>query len=256
MGKQGLVIGVVGLVIGLVVGNMAPKVMGSGGGDDLGTEPTSIAGGTVGFVGLEVQGIGKRVASALGRNTTDGVMIRDVAVGEAGAVAGLRRGDLIIQFGDDRIRKVEDLVSAVGRTKSGQTINVQVRRESKILTKRMVTGTKPDSWRVSRGAVRNYGAAGFTVAALNNATRQRFSTNWGATGLVVTQVEPGKPAADVLKPGDLIVQVNLRDVWTPEHLADAFKLTQTENRRDVLLLVENDEGFRHILLTINPGKNL
>ncbi|MDA0240929.1 MAG: PDZ domain-containing protein, partial [Proteobacteria bacterium] len=224
MGKQGLIIGVIGLVIGLVVGNMSPKLFGSDGGDALGSEPTTITGGTVGFVGIEVQGIGKRVAEALGRKPTDGVMIRDVAVGEAGAIAGLRRGDLVMRFGDAKIEKIEDLVSAVGRTKSGQTFAIEFSREGKTLTKSLVTGVKPESWKVSRGAVGNFGAAGFTVAALNSATRQRFGTKWGATGLVVTQVEPGKPAAEVLKPGDIVVQVNLRDVWTLKQVSDAFKV--------------------------------
>ena len=259
MSKQALAIGIIGLVIGLVAGNFAPSMF--GGSDSMGASNSpaatnSSAAGGPGFIGLEVQAIDKRTSESLGTKTTDGVMIRDVAVGQPGALAGFKRGDLVVRFGGTNIRKLDDLLSAVSKTKAGQTIATEIVRAGRKSTLMLTTGLRPESWNVTKGAIQSYGSAGFTVAALNPQNRTKFSTRWGATGLIVTQVDQAKPAAQVLQRGDLIVQVNLRDIWKPEQLSEAIKKTRDENRRDILLLVDNARGYRHLLLTVNAGKNL
>ena len=91
MSKQALAIGIIGLVIGLVAGNFAPSMF--GGSDSMGASSNpaatiSSAAGGPGFIGVEVQAIDKRTSESLGTKTTEGVMIRDVAVGQPGALAG------------------------------------------------------------------------------------------------------------------------------------------------------------------------
>ena len=51
-----------------------------------------------------------RTASALGLKETIGVLIRDVALGGPADMAGFRRGDLIIEYANQKIDTFEKLV--------------------------------------------------------------------------------------------------------------------------------------------------
>ena len=83
--------------------------------------PLSQARAEPGFVGMEVQGVGARAAAAL-KNQVSGVLVKDVAIGEAAALAGFRRGDLIVKFGGKTINTFEDLIAAVVKTEPGDKV--------------------------------------------------------------------------------------------------------------------------------------
>lgn len=70
-----------------------------------------------GFLGLEVQGFDKKVAKILDQK---GILVKNVAIGEAGAIAGFRRGDLIIEFNRIKISNFDALLKVVLKTKPDQ----------------------------------------------------------------------------------------------------------------------------------------
>ena len=73
---------------------------------------------------------GSSAAKALGLGSPSGVLVKDVAVGEPGAIAGIRRGDLIIKFNSKTVRTFADLILAVRTTKPRQNVPIEVRRDS------------------------------------------------------------------------------------------------------------------------------
>ena len=62
--------------------------------------PSSLRAEEAAFVGMQVQGISKSVARALGYNNGQGVLVRDVYLGGPANKGGIQRGDLILKFGD------------------------------------------------------------------------------------------------------------------------------------------------------------
>ncbi len=203
-----------------------------------------------GFLGLQVQGMERDLALALGLKSSGGVIIRDVAVGEAGACAGFRRGDVIQSFSGQTIKTFDDLIKGVGETKPGQKITVGILRGGKRQELTLGLGERPESWRIRRGAFASYPDLGMTIAALTKKVRKRFSLRWGATGLVITLLDKKKNLAGNLAPGDIIAQVNLRDVWRPSQLNRHFSEARKAGRKAVLLLVEKPSGFSYILLRV------
>jgi serine protease Do len=60
------------------------------------------------------------------------------------------------------------------------------------------------------------------------------------TGLLVGEVEPGSPAAESgIRPGDVIVAANSREVAQPSDLTDEWAKARRENR-PILLRVNRD----------------
>lgn len=199
-----------------------------------------------GFLGMQVQGMDVDTAEALGLKRPDGVMVRDVAIGAPAATAGIHRGDRMISFAGSRVRKFGDLLAAVGKTEAGQKIEIVVIRRGRTVKLTMKTTHRPAAWRVKSPSFSNLNDLGFTISAMTPKVRKQFQLRWGVTGLVVTLVNQEKRASNVLKAGDIIVQVNLRDVWRPTQLVRAVEDARKAGRNKIILLVENSGGFSYI----------
>jgi Peptidase family M28/PDZ domain/PA domain len=64
----------------------------------------------------------------------DGVRFSDVRPGSPAAKAGLKAGDILVQFGDKPIHNLYDFTDALRRSKIGQVVEVKVLRDGKPLT--------------------------------------------------------------------------------------------------------------------------
>lgn len=203
-----------------------------------------------GFIGLQIQAVDARVAKALGLKAIGGALVKDVAIGEAGAIAGFRRGDLITAFAGDKIRSFKDLIDAMAKTKPGQQVPLTVSRRGKPLTLLITINNRPAAWKFRSGAFHNFAQLGFTVVAITKKVRQRFKLRWGTIGLVVTLVNLHGKTAGGLKSGDVIVSANLRDVWHPAHLIAEIKAAKADGRSEIIILVENSTGYRYSFLPL------
>jgi hypothetical protein len=64
----------------------------------------------------------------------DGVRFSDVRPGSPAAKAGLKAGDIMVQFGDKPIHNLYDFTDALRRSKVGQVVEVKVLRDGKPMT--------------------------------------------------------------------------------------------------------------------------
>ncbi|HME33402.1 MAG TPA: M28 family peptidase [Terriglobales bacterium] len=64
----------------------------------------------------------------------DGVRFSDVRPGSPAAKAGLRAGDILVQFGDKPIHNLYDFTDALRRSKVGEVVEVKVLRDGKPIT--------------------------------------------------------------------------------------------------------------------------
>ena len=64
----------------------------------------------------------------------DGVRFSDVRPGSPAAKAGLRAGDILVQFGDKPIHNLYDFTDALRRSKVGEVVEVKVMRDGKPIT--------------------------------------------------------------------------------------------------------------------------
>tara|TARA_B100000315_G_scaffold260681_1_gene324029 strand:- start:5954 stop:6655 length:702 start_codon:yes stop_codon:yes gene_type:complete len=212
---------------------------------------TGSARAETGFLGLEVQGFDKKVAKILGQIDQNGVLVKNVAIGEAGAIAGFRRGDLIIEFNRQKIRNFDGLLKAVIKTKPRQKIPVTVKRNGRTVKLILQSGTRPAAWKVAKGSFANYPNIGITVAAITKKVREQFALRWDSMGVVVTLVDSkSKVVSTGLKPGDVIVQANLQEIWQPQQLTKIIRSAKNGGRSEILILIDSPNGLRYSLLPL------
>ena len=202
-----------------------------------------------GFIGMQVQGMSAKTAKALGLKSENGVLVRDVALGGASDKAGVKRGDLILEFGGSKIEDFNAMVKAAGATKPGQTVKVSILRAGKPMTLSLTLGKWTPPWKIKKSAVASQPASGLTLASLTQKLRKGFGLRWGSIGVVVTLVDPDRKDIG-LRRGDLIIQVNQQDVWLPKQVFGAYKEAKKQGRKELLLLVERVNGFRFMALPV------
>ena len=203
-----------------------------------------------GFSGMFLQGLDKRTSKALEMIVPKGVLVRDIALGGPANIGGVMRGDLIINYAGEKISTFEDLVQAAKKTKPGQKIIVEVIRYGKQVQLNLVLEKKPASWSINKRSVITIPASGLTLAAMTDEIRKRFNVRWGSTGILVTLVSKQHADHQILKRGDLIIQVNQKDVWKPNQLLRKFNEAKEYGREHILLLVERAGGFSYLLLKV------
>ncbi len=206
-----------------------------------------------GFIGMQVQGMSPKISAAMGVKSAKGVLVRDIALQGPAAKAGFLRGDLIVAFNGKEVTTFEYLVKMVQTIKTGQNVPVTVLRVGKKKNLTIKAGTWIDSWKIKKGSFVNIPERGLTMAALTPKVRKRFGIRWGSTGVVITLLDKKKASNLDLRRGEIIRQVNQREVWLPRQVWDMYIEAKEKKRPSLLLLVEGINGFRFSILKMPPS---
>jgi len=195
-----------------------------------------------GFLGVTIQNLDGALAQALGYQRAKGALVSSVMPGRPAEVAGVRRGDIIVTFDGKEVEDVRDLQRRVAMTPVGTAVPVTVFREGKPLELLVRVGEFPETF--SLAAVEPPKKdLGLTVEVLDAEKAKQFKIE-EEQGLVVTEVVKDGPAAKSgIRPGDLVREVNRREVNTLEAYQQA--LQHSLNGVD-LFLVQRGEGFFYI----------
>ena len=186
-----------------------------------------------GLLGVTITTIDEESAKALGAEVDSGALVSNIEPGSAAEEAGLQVDDIITRVDDKKIDNSRELANAIGLKGSGEDIGIEFVRDGK---SRSVTATLgQQSVSRSAGTEIHPGLAGAQFATSSVST---------VGGVVVTEVEPGSPAAQRgLRSGDVIIAVNRRPVQDLRELRAV-----AQGNRILFLLVRR--GDRQLMLQI------
>src|ERR671918_1430801 len=86
---------------------------------------------TRGWLGVSIQRLTPELAESLNLDKTRGALVADVAEGSPADQAGIRVGDVIVEYNDKPIQDANELPIIVARTDVGQSVKITVLRENK-----------------------------------------------------------------------------------------------------------------------------
>jgi serine protease Do len=166
-----------------------------------------------GWLGVTVQALNRELADSFGRKSTEGALVNEVVAGSPAEKAGLRRGDIILLYNGQRIVGLNDLPRLVAATPVGRTVMVVIFRDGRERTIKVTLGRLAEEAQVqAAGDKQTGGTLGITVANLTPALAERFGVD-GQQGILITEVDPDGPGAEAnLRAGDLILEVDGREV--------------------------------------------
>ena len=190
--------------------NMAREVMGQ-----------LIARGRVvrGWLGIVIQDLTPDLAAGFGLPDTGGVLISDVMKDSPAEAAGMRAGDVIVEFTGAPIKEVIDLQRRVAAVEPGRPTGLTVIRDRRPTPLTVRIGEQPNEELQVAAAPREE-RLGLTVEALTAENADRFNLSARA-GVVVTAVKPGSAGAEAgIRTGDAILEMNRRRISSVEAFRD------------------------------------
>lgn len=215
--------------IGLAIpSNMAKKV----------TE-TLISKGKVsrGYLALFPQDVDENLSKAMGLKDTKGSLVGSVTAGGPADKAGIKDGDVIIEFDGKTVSNANELRNMVAAVAPGTQIPVKLIRNQKEMTIQVTLGERPSETGEKEQEETppkedKITKLGFDVTNLTPEIASQLGIK-GEKGIVVTNVDDSSPAEEAgLAKGDLITEVDKKPISS----VSEFRRIVNENKSDVVLL--------------------
>ena len=200
-----------------------------------------------GWLGVMIQDITPELAKSFGLMHSNGVLVSDVVKDSPADKAGLLRGDVILRFDGKEIENAHKLSQLVAETAPNTLIKIGLLRNGKEKTLSLKIGTMPEEAQKSISPQKE-NDWGMMVQELTPQLAQQLDLKPGTTGLVISDISEGSPAAEAgLRPGDLITEVNRTAI---KNLSDYQQaLQQVKTGENLLLLVKRTGGSFYTVLT-------
>ena len=185
--------------------NMARKVM-----EDL------VYAGKVsrGWLGIEMQPLGKNLGEALGLKDNNGVLVKNIMKATPAEKAGFKSGDVIIALNDTKINDQDQLKNIIGNMAPNSKVQIKIVRDKKEKTITVVLAEKPSSIGSAEGGGESgEDLIGIKVRELDPQVAQQYELDPDDKGVLVVSVKSRSSAEKAdLHEGDLIQKVNSKDV--------------------------------------------
>jgi serine protease Do len=206
---------------------------------------------TRGYLGVMIQDLNPALAKQFELKDSEGALVGDVTPKSPAEKAGLKSGDIIVEFNGKKVTDSRHLKLEVARVKPGETVPVKVLREGSRktieVTVREIPGTQELSKKDNSSNTEDTGTLnGVSVTDIDNRARQQFDIPNHVRGVVITEVAPDSAAAEAgLKPGDVILEINRHPVKSAD---EAVRLTEKTDDKTTLLRVWRDGGSRFVVV--------
>ena len=198
-----------------------------------------------------IQNISPELKDKLELGTEEGALVSDVVSGGPAEKAGIKRGDVIVQFDDKTIRSSHDLPFVVASTPIGKTVAIEIVRGSQRMNLQITTEElKEETEQEAAAADETQLDLGIEVQEINPEMAKNYNLSRNS-GVIIIQVENGSAADQAgLAAGDIIVEIDkkpVKDMATLNRLLAGVKEGET-----LLFLI--DRGGSTIFVTLTVKK--
>jgi serine protease Do len=203
-----------------------------------------------GWLGVGIQGMSKELAQSFGLEQARGALVSQVQPGSPAARAGVKTGDVIVEFDGRAIADSSDLPPLVGQTPVGKESKIKVLRDGreKTLIVRIAqladneSGSDDADAGDATGTAR--GSLGVAVADLTDEQRAELGLDSG--GVVVTAVRDG-PAADAgIRRGDVLLRIGSEQIENSRQFREL--IDQAPANKPMPVLVRRGENTLYLAL--------
>jgi serine protease Do len=208
------------------------------------------------YLGVLIQPITQPLAEQFKVKVNTGVLISEVKPDSPAAKAGLRTGDVVLQFAGQPVSSPRELQGYVEQSKIGSTEPLTILREGKKMTVNVTCREMPREFAQAGNTSENPGnnetsrfdQLGLQVENLTPDVAEHLGVKV-EHGVAITDVRSGSPAELAgLTTGMVITEADRHPIKTTDDLRKVL-----ENRpldKGVLLLVQSAEGSRFVVIRV------
>jgi len=205
---------------------------------------------TRGYLGVRFQPLTADLAKSFGLDSEKGALIANVEKDTPAERAGLKAGDVILEYDGKLINEGNELPRFVAATPIDKKVKLSVFRDGKKQEMTIVVGKLKDGGsEVSPANGNENDKIGITVETLSKEMADRLGIR-DVKGLVVTEVKSGSKAEDAgVTPGSIIIEINGQ---RPEALTTFNAIVSKVAKDDVvrLLLRRPDNSVHYVAIKV------
>lgn len=220
-----------------------------------------------GWLGIGMESVSADLAEKLNFDAPRGAHVLRVGKDSPAEKAGIRPGDVIVEFNGETIRDSAHLMLVVGAAEVGKSVELKVLRkgnQQKRLTVKLEKRTEEAIARLNEehsaaepeteGQQAEF--AGLRVQNLTSAFAERYGYSPDEKGVIVTRVASGSDAEKKgIKPGSLIQEMEYQIIKDLDAYSAVARQVEANNEKRVLLYVKspNQQGAGYITLNLDPS---
>ncbi len=208
-----------------------------------------------GWLGVSIQEVTTDLADEFGVKDLKGALVSSVMKNSPAEKAGIKQGDVILQYNGKVVEDTGHLRNMVSQTAIGSKMKVKALRDKKEMEFEVTIAELPkklaEAGPDDEPAEEDEGTAlaGLTVRQLTPDIARRYGIDEADGGVVVVKVEPGSRALEAgIRAGDMIIQINQKPVAS---LEDYKKIAAKIRKKDRALLLIRRKG-EDLFVTIRP----
>ncbi len=207
-----------------------------------------------GWLGVLIQEVTRELAESFGMKNPHGALVAKVLEDSPAEAAGLRVGDVIIEFNGKKVTRSSSLPPLVGRTpvdKYAEVVIIRDRSRKKIQVKIAQLPADITQARIedpTEEAIQK-SALGLTVQNLDAETRKKMNVD---SGVEVMELEDSGPALLAgIRKGDVISMIDNRSVNSVSEFEDIVE--DLKPGKSVAILIQRSNG--PVFLAIKPQES-
>ncbi len=199
-----------------------------------------------GWIGASFQDIDQGMTQTFGLTDQRGALINEITANGPADMAGLKRGDVIVEFEGRPINDYADLKRSIALASVGSEVTLAYlrggqRHEAKVEVAEEETEY---TYHSSNGQSQDNSLEGIVVEELDRRTVERLGLRSGSAGVIVKEILPDSPAErSGLRAGDVILEVNQEAVAGVEE----FKRILAKNEGNTVVLLLSRDGALYYL---------
>ena len=206
-----------------------------------------------GWLGVRIQVVTKEIAEIEKLDEARGALVASVADKSPSAKAGIKAGDIIIEFNGVKINEMKELPKIVAQTEVGKTVDVKIWRNKKAIIKKIKLGRletssdfkvekkKPESVdfleiKSLKIKVRKLTAKDIELRNLPNQT----------TGLVIINIDKNSPVKN-LEIDNIIIEAQKKKIRSSKSLEKIINDAIKSNEKTILIAIYNNQNQKRYI---------
>tara|TARA_B100001057_G_scaffold495560_1_gene594876 strand:+ start:240 stop:1655 length:1416 start_codon:yes stop_codon:yes gene_type:complete len=208
-----------------------------------------------GWLGVRIQNVTKEIADVEKLDEPRGALVASVAENSPSDKAGVKAGDIILEFNGERIEEMKQLPTIVARTEVGKKVKVKIWRNKKEIIKTITLGRLETSDDFKKAEVAEPKQQKESIIknlkiSVREITKEDIRTRNlpnQTSGLVITKIEKDSPLINSIKENSIILEAQKKKIRTVNDLKDVVSKILGTSQKTILLVVYNSQNQRRYI---------
>ena len=206
-----------------------------------------------GWLGVRIQDVTKEIAEVEKLDKPRGALVASVAENSPSDKAGVKAGDIILEFNGEKISEMKQLPIIVAKTEVGKKVIVKIWRNKKEITKEITLGrleTSEDFKVAEKSKPKKELSIDNLKISVREITKDDIKNRNlpnQTSGLVITKIDNDSPLKNSIEVNSIILEAQKKKIRTVNDLNQAVKQVLNSSQKTILLVIYNSQNQRRYI---------